>query len=68
MATARWLTALPALSLLGSGCYGMMDSEGGGEISKKTASKGRRVVPGDVSVPAGYGVEVGPPSTSSTSA
>jgi glucose/arabinose dehydrogenase len=55
MANARWLLAV---LLVGSGCYGMMDSEGGGDISKKTASKGRRVDPADISVPDGYRVEV----------
>ena len=58
MANARWATAGTALILvLGSGCYGMMDSEGGGDISKKTATRGRRVDPGDVSVPRGYRIE-----------
>src|SRR6185503_2390161 len=55
MLRTRWLVAV---LLVGSGCYGMMDSEGGGDISKKTARKGRRVDPTDVSVPKGYRVEV----------
>ena len=49
---------LAALLVVASGCYGMLDSEGGGDISKKTAMKGRRVDPGDVSVPKGYRIEV----------
>ncbi len=55
MSTARWLSVL---LVVWSGCYGMMDSEGGGEISNKTAMKGRRVDPEDVSVPPGYRIEV----------
>jgi len=55
MRNAHWLVAV---LLVGSGCFGMMDSEGGGDISKKTAMKGRHVDPGDVSVPKGYRIEV----------
>jgi glucose/arabinose dehydrogenase len=55
MANARWLVVSLVMA---SGCFGMMDSEGGGDISKKTAMKGRRVDPGDVSVPKGYRIEV----------
>lgn len=44
--------------LAGSGCYGMLESEGGGEISQKTATRGRRIDPADVAVPPGYRVEV----------
>jgi sugar lactone lactonase YvrE len=55
MVNARGLVAVLVVA---SGCFGMMDSEGGGDISKKTAMKGRRVDPGDVSVPKGYRIEV----------
>src|SRR5687768_1186161 len=55
MANAR---GLMVVLLVASGCYGMVDSEGGGDISKKTALKGRRIDPGDVSVPQGYRMEV----------
>ena len=59
MAIASWVKAGAGfLVLFGSGCFGMMDSEGGGDISKATARKGRRVDPGDVSVPPGYRIEV----------
>jgi glucose/arabinose dehydrogenase len=62
MSAARWI-ALCVIGLAmclvgGSGCYGMMGSEGGGDISKETAMKGRRVDPSHVSVPDGYRIEV----------
>jgi glucose/arabinose dehydrogenase len=59
MAIGRWVKAVVGVVLLfGSGCFGMVDSEGGGDISKQTAQKGRRIDPGDVSVPEGYRIEV----------
>ena len=40
-----------------AGCFGMRDSEGGGEVSPEEAA-GRQVNPADVQVPPGYRVEV----------
>jgi glucose/arabinose dehydrogenase len=49
------LASLASIAALGTGCYVMRGSGGGGEIS----SSGARIVqPGDIALPAGYSIEV----------